>query len=255
LLINILFFIGLLILPFNVLILYGILLGWLLSVIGANLVAHRWVTHKHFYIKSNLLKHVFLIIYNLNLIGSIIVYASQHILHHRYTGDHEKDPHSPDRQGFLKTHFRFYGERNFKISLKYFRKLYNTPILRFYHDFYWAPLIVYSLFLILFFPVGYFYYFLITPLFVTFHLSQAQVTLTHMKIFGSYQNFTDTEQSKTSYNNWLLKPFMLGEELHNNHHRYPGRPNQGLSSSIKDYDILYHVFVKRFKRKNHEILP
>jgi fatty-acid desaturase len=70
-----------------------------------------------------------------------------------------------------------------------------------------------------------------------------------MNLPGSYQNYLDTEQSKTSYNNWILKPFMLGEELHNNHHRYPGRANQGSNNSIFDYDILYNLVIKRFHRK------
>lgn len=242
--VNVLFVI---LLPFSLSIhlLYGLLIGWMASVIGANFTAHRVVTHKHYQI-PNWVKTILLFVYNCNAIGSIVIYASQHMRHHQYTGT-ERDPHNPNEKGFLRTHFRFYGDRSNTIDKKIYKKMISDKIYNFYHKYYWLPIISYSAIIALFFPITSLYYYIIAPLVVTFHLSQIQVTLTHLNIFGSYQNYTDTGPARNSYNNKWLKPFLLGEELHNNHHRYPGIANQGSIYHWYDIDVLHWISTNIFK--------
>lgn len=73
------------------------------------------------------------------------------------------------------------------------------------------------------------------------HMILLRVWLVHIKLPGSYQNFSAGDRS---YNNRFLQLLDIGEGLHNNHHQYPHRYNQAVRPGEFDPAgwIVKHVF-------------
>jgi fatty-acid desaturase len=65
--------------------------------------------------------------------------------------------------------------------------------------------------------------------------------LTHIKLPGSYKNFDIDDDS---WNNKWLHAFDLGEGLHNNHHKYPGRYNEACMPG--EFDFAGYLVEKLF---------
>ena len=116
---------------------------------------------------------------------------------------------------------------------------------RFFHNYYYLIHIITGAVLFLF-GIEYFLAFLIVPAVVSFHIAQIQVGLLHLKLPGSFRNYSNLE----SYNIPWLKPLLLGEELHNNHHANPSHVNRGEHYGIKEYDPLYQLIIKPFFKYN-----
>jgi fatty-acid desaturase len=228
----------------NVILMYGFFIGLLYSWFGANLTAHRWLTHKYIEVKSTVVKILLHYILTLNIIGSGVVYANVHWQHHQHTDDVDLDPHTPYRNGVLKTYLRMNGDYQFVFNRRLFKKMMSDPISAFFHRYYFliiaaTIIILYSISieaLLMFFAI---------PAAVCFHLAQFQAVLTHTKLIGATQNY-DRNGAEHSYNIWWLKPFLFGEVLHNNHHGNPGSPDSGKQGSWKEFDPLYHLVIKPF---------
>lgn len=212
----------------------ALLLGWFLGWFGGIMVAHRWYTHKYFKIKYKFSEIVFHVIYNLTLIGSIISYKYQHGLHHRYNENVESDPHTPLRTGFWKTTFGVYGN-TWKHDKKFWLKLLReNTIGRWFHEYYYlVPMLtVLSLLLI---DVWYMLTF-ISAVSISWQLIQLKIATLHWKVPGASKNF-----DCGGYNVWWLKPILLGDEIHNNHHYDGSRADVNFFKKLKEFDPSYYV--------------
>jgi fatty-acid desaturase len=219
---------------FNPYVIYALCLGWFLGWFGGIMVAHRWYTHKYFTVKYKITEIVFHVIYNLTLIGSIVSYKYQHGLHHRYNEDVAGDPHTPLRTGFWKTTFGVYGaiwKHDKKLWLKLLRE---NALGRWFHEHYYTVPIVLGL-VLLYVNVWYLLTF-VSAVTISWQIIQLKIATLHWKIPGATKNFTCG-----GYNIWWLKPLLMGDESHNNHHYDGSKANANFCKDWKEFDPSYYV--------------
>lgn len=198
-----------------------VVLGWIISNLFHYLYMHRIYTHRHFEVSSFWHKIGLWFFTSMNL-GSPPVYASVHLKHHTYNGQ-EQDPHDPNRTGIFKSLLSLWDD-NFIPDRKTLSIYLKSNLSKWFHK---NHLII-SIFSAL-----------ITPFIIVvgFWMSKIVVILVHIKNIGYGIN----NENDTSRNVWWLKPITWGEELHNNHHRYAARSNHNISSSWKEFDLLYYI--------------
>jgi stearoyl-CoA desaturase (delta-9 desaturase) len=222
----------------------GIPLGLIYSWLGANLAAHRWLTHGHITVQHTVTKLWLHWVLTMNLIGSGVVYANVHWQHHQHTDDIHNDPHTPLRNGAIWTYLRENGDYKFRFNLRLFRRMMADPCNAFFHDWYWA---VHAVSVALLFVLGGTWLVVAAwaiPAVICYHLAQFQAVITHTRLPGATQNFGGLAQH--SYNIWWLKPLLFGEELHNNHHGLPANPNGQHQHTWREWDPLFSLVIKPF---------
>ena len=222
----------------------GIPLGLIYSWLGANLTAHRWLTHSHITVKHTLTKLWLHWVLTMNLIGSGVVYANVHWQHHQHTDDINHDPHTPRRNGAVRTYLRENGDYQFRFNLRLFRRMMADPVNAFFHDWYWA---VHAASVAVLFILGGTWFVVaawVIPAAMCYHLAQFQAVITHTRLPGAAQNFGGLAQH--SYNIWWLKPLLFGEELHNNHHGLPANPNGQHQPTWREWDPLFNLVIRPF---------
>lgn len=197
-----------------------ILVGIAAFNLGYSLYMHRILAHNHYNFSDMQHKIFSLIACTLNF-GSPAVLASVHANHHKYSGTFN-DPHDPNRLGLYKTLFKLWDHKYFP-NRKAFKLYLKNPIHRWFHNNHY----IISLLTAIFFPF-------ISV--VAFWLSTLVILPVHSKSVG-YQNFNIDD----SRNVPILKFLLWGEELHNNHHKYPGLKNHNLKNNIAEFDPLYYI--------------
>lgn len=198
-----------------------LLLGWVVSSLGHNLFAHRVLTHNHFKFgqRAQNIGHFLFAILN---IGSIVTYCSVHLKHHKYSGKH-KDPHDYKRIGVIRAILNLWDKYYIPEKTTY-RRFLEDPLCKWWHDRHYTI----ALFSAVLIPY---------TIVVSFWLQKVLVIVVHMPCLGSKS--ANTKDS--SVNVWWLKPIMLGEELHNNHHLYAGHANHNVNRTWKDFDPMYYI--------------
>ena len=191
-----------------------------------SIMLHRYYSHRMFDFKFFAVKWIFVVIMMMSLRGSPIGWAYIHRLHHEST-DTKEDPNSPHYKKF--NFFELNDSKNVSDNISPFKiKNILTKENLQLTDHYWIyALTVPLLFMII--DVNLFYFAWLLP--VCFF----QVCTTffnyanHMNIPGSYRNFEDGNVGN-SVNNFLLWFLSMGEAWHNNHHRWPGNINFGITT-------------------------
>lgn len=169
-------------------------------------------------------------------------YGIMHRLHHTHT-DTEDDPHSPaNHPNFWRTmletrnsYSAIYTGKSM-IDMKYAKDLPQWQAFdRFAHN--WitrvAWILIYTSFYIVFATAW--WQFLLLPFTIIIGTLQGAVVNWVAHKFG-YRNF-DTED--TSKNILPVDIVLWGESYHNNHHQFPGRPNN--ANKWFEFDSLYAV--------------
>lgn len=175
---------------------------------------------------------------------SAAAYGMMHRLHHAHT-DKEDDPHSPHFEPnpfllLLKTRNNYHTiytgfkpvEDKYKCGLpewEAFDKLAHTWVARAC----WA--LIYIAVYIWLATAWWMYLFL--PLTLSMGALQGIAVNWWAHKFG-YENF---RLSNTSKNILPVDLLFVGEAYHNNHHRYPGRPNN--ASKWFEFDVTYHIML------------
>jgi fatty-acid desaturase len=181
--------------------------------------------------------------------GSAITWGSSHYLHHAYP-DTEKDPHAPGAFGW-KILLGFYNTENI---MKEYRRIFpaikhiaKDKSMVFLHNYYY-------LFQIGFFALGYLIAGLPGLLFlgiIPSGLSFFGIIMTNYFNHGNhgYRNFENKDESN---NLWWLLPLTLGENWHNNHHKYPASATNRVKWWEFDPSYLFCLLLSRdtyFKAK------
>jgi stearoyl-CoA desaturase (delta-9 desaturase) len=206
---------------------------------------HRYFAHRAFR-ASRPVQLVFAAIGATSVQRGPLWWAAHHRNHHRYA-DGERDPHSPHRLGFFRSHLGwFLTPRGFRTDWRVIRDLAHYPELRWLDRF--------DILLPVLLAVG--LYMLGRLLAIThpelrtsgmqlvvwgfcistvalFHATFMINSLAHR--WGS-RRFSTRDESR---NNWLLALITFGEGWHNNHHRYPGAARQGLH--WWELDLTFYV--------------
>jgi stearoyl-CoA desaturase (Delta-9 desaturase) len=195
---------------------------------------HRYFSHRAFR-TSRAVQFTFALIGTTSVQRGPLWWAAHHRNHHRFA-DGDRDPHSPLRLGFLRSHLGwFLTPRGFRTDWKVISDLSSFPELRVLDRF--DILMPVVLATALFFLGSYLHRahpelgasalqlvvwgFCISTV-ALFHATFMINSLAHR--FGS-RRFTTHDESR---NNWLLALITFGEGWHNNHHRFPGAARQGL---------------------------
>ena len=195
---------------------------------------HRYFSHRAFR-ASRPVQFAFALIGATSVQRGPLWWAAHHRNHHRFA-DGDRDPHSPLRLGFFRSHLGwFLTPRGFRTDWKVIRDLSSFPELRWLDrfDILMPVLLAVGLYL-----TGSYlgaahpelgtsgwqllvWGFCISTV-ALFHATFLINSLAHR--WGS-RRFSTRDESR---NNWLLALITFGEGWHNNHHRFPGAARQGL---------------------------
>jgi len=220
--------------------LLAFVLSYTWGVLGISLGYHRGLSHRSFKL-PRLLEYFFVTGGYLVFEGGPIFWVASHRLHHRYSDEPGKDPHTPKDGnwhaflGWMSKPVVIIEEDQYKVICP---DLFRDPYYRFLHaggggrDGYLclAINVVFRLgILALFGPwafagnilgsIGAF----IAPLLVN--------SICHMPKFG-YQNYPTTDLSQ---NVWFVALASFGEGWHNNHHKFPQSARHGLKPIEFDF--------------------
>ena len=153
-------------------------------------------------------------------VGTPITWASIHNLHHIYS-DTPEDPHSPKHFAWWKICLGYFDSaliaKNVVKTRRLLIKIAKDPVIMFLHNFYY---VVYAFMgagiTVLFgWDNAVVYYFV--PSFVASLMTYVINVVSHC--WMGYSNFDIGDGSKNTL--WTY-PLFLGENYHNNHHKYPG---------------------------------
>lgn len=208
---------------------------------------HRYFSHRAFK-TSRAFQYLVAVLGCTSLQGDPMWWAAHHFEHHA-NSDQDRDPHSPVRRGFWRSHVLWFMTRAaLKTRSQYVRDWARYPELVALNRFDKWPGVALAFAL---FGLGkllevaapewgatgwqmlFWGFFLSTV--VTYHATFTINSLAHQ--FGS-KRFETGDHSR---NNWLLALLTLGEGWHNNHHRYPGAARQGFY--WWEVDLTYYGLV------------
>lgn len=217
---------------------------WYLSIFVQTFFHHRYAAHANFKMSKFWEKffHIFSFISQGSSYLSPYTYGVLHRMHHAYT-DTEKDPHSPK-----------YDHNPFAMMWRT-RKIYNeidrdelnirdkftkgVPKWRKF-DFFASNGITRLVWI--FFYVGFYVYFdphwafyLLIPIHIVMGAFHGVIINWYAHKYG-YTNF---KLSDTSKNLIPIDIIMMGEGLHNNHHKFGGRLNFGVK--WWEFDPTYYI--------------
>ena len=233
-------------------ILLFIVLHWYSSLFFQSFFHHRYAAHNHFTMTKGWEKFFYICCFVTQ--GSSYIsatsYGIMHRLHHANTDD-EEDPHSPlfSKNIFallLKTRNNYHGlykgrieaDDKFKKGLpvwEAFDNIAHTWVARLC----WG--LVYILIYIAFATHWWVYLFL--PLTFALGAIQGLVVNWWAHKFG-YENY---KLDNTSKNILPIDLFFAGEAYHNNHHKYPGNPNNAIKWFEFDSTFFIMKIMNRLK--------
>lgn len=216
---------------------YQILTGnaqdWLFTGITYIIVAicltmtyHRYLAHKSFEFKSNLIRKLCVIVCTLGSgFSSPIVWAAIHKEHHRFS-DTDKDPHLGRLRNIIKLHFT---SMFITPNIKYAVDLLKDPFYVFLHNHYFKLHIIWASVLCIINPSLVIPMYLV-PLCLLWHAGNLVNSISHCV---GYRNHNTKDQSR---NNWAVALLFFGE-WHNNHHNNPRSAKHG--EKWWEIDITY----------------
>ncbi|RPI13859.1 MAG: acyl-CoA desaturase [Ignavibacteriae bacterium] len=219
---------------------------WYLSLFSQSFLQHRYAAHASFTMSKfwERFFYVFAYITQGSSYMSARAYGILHRMHHAYA-DTDKDPHSPKYFSnfftmMLHTRkvFADIFTKRVKIEERFTKNLPDWP----WMDKLGHSIINKGLFALLYVVI----YFLFAPywwlfLLVPIHILMGPVHGTIINWFAHKYGKKSFEVSNTSKNLMPVDILMLGEDYHNNHHKFPASANFG----YKWYEIdpIYYIML------------
>lgn len=246
--------------PAHILLLVGIItlfnstsMWWLLVIypawfltghIGFGIFIHKYYCHRAFETKPWIAR-LGAYFGMLAGTGSPVMLKALHVGQHHPNSDTTKDPHTP-LKGFWWSYYKWLNHKWDFRNLWIVKDIMKDPYIRFYHKhyykIYWGTCIVLAL-VNWRLPV----FTVMAATVIEFHLSGIVNTFGHTPHKGSYQNYTDGDNSQNiPWLNWLT----LGLGLHNNHHGQPGNYNYARKSGEFDFAAWFVPLIAVDKEKD-----
>lgn len=213
--------------------------SYLFALIGYEIAVHRYVSHRSFTCSKNV--EIFLLIAAIfSLTSPLISFAKVHRVHHMVP-DSDDDPHIAGTS-LLKIWFQFYDKLDVKIfDDDIVSDLRSNKLYSFVNN--WSTIIYLVVFIITAcISIKFALYFFIVGGLLANHTYSALTILCHSH---GQRNF-DTHDKSTN-NPWCR--FMLGAELHNNHHEKPWSFTTKVFNNDIDMPgwLIKHVFATTVK--------
>ena len=240
-------------------ILFFFILHWYLSLFFQTFFLHRYASHRMFEM-SPFTERVFYILTFICQGSSYLsprAYGVMHRMHHEHA-DTEHDPHSPKHDGTLfkmmwKSYKVYNGIFTGKIEVAKKYQL-NVP------DWERFDRIACSLWMRIAWVLGYIaFYYIFSPSFWLFlllpiHAFMGPVHGAIVNWFSHKYGYINFEMENASTNLMKLDLLMMGEGLHNNHHKFPSRINFGVKKHEFDptyplIKLLHQLGIIRFRNK------
>lgn len=211
---------------------------WYLSLFSQSFLQHRYASHGSFTM-NKFWEYFFFIVAYITQGSSYMsarAYGIMHRMHHAYA-DTDKDPHSP--KNFTNFYTMMWHTRHVFGNIS---DGYTIPEERFTKNLPYHPIIdkwgqstpnrimfalLYTAFYIVFAP--YWWLYLLIPV----HILMGPVHGTIINWFAHKYGKQSFEVNNTSRNFMPVDFLMLGEDYHNNHHKFPSSANFG----VKWYEI------------------
>ncbi len=219
---------------------------WYLSLFSQSFLQHRYASHGAFTMNKfwERFFYVFAYFTQGSSYMSANTYGIMHRMHHAYA-DTDKDPHSPIRfKNFwsmmwnTKSVFSDIYDKKVEVEERFTKNLPDWHSMDNWGQSYTNRImfsLLYIAFYILFAP--YWWLFLLIPI----HILMGPVHGTIINWFAHKFGKVSFEVSNTSKNFLPVDFLMLGEDYHNNHHKFPSSANFG----YKWYEIdpLYYIMI------------
>lgn len=185
---------------------WSVTLGvYCLIMLGITIAYHRFWSHysfeapKWFVYPLTFFAHIM-------MVGPVIAWAAQHREHHKFA-DTEKDPHSPQYQGFIRSYF---SQVKSVPRMKFATDLLRIDILKLQHRYYWHIIVAWAATLFVIDPFALIYAWLAPAGFA--------------KLIGSIV-FVYSHRGGTPRSDHWLGLITLGEGYHEKHHDKPWQWN------------------------------
>ncbi len=182
---------------------------------------HRYLAHKSFK-TSRWFQFVLAFLGAMAVMPGPLSWAADHRLHHAKT-DREGDIHSPVGRGFWFAHVLWiFHDAAFRRERV--KDLLRYPELRILNTLVIVPIALFLVGLFLYGGFNLLYWGGITSTLLVWHSTWSINSVTHL--WGS-RRFETPDQSRNT--GWLAIPLLgMGENWHNNHHRFPSAASQGI---------------------------
>jgi len=194
------------------------IIWFLIGPLGVGVGFHRLFSHRQFKTYRPV-EYILAILGTLSTYGPVIYWVSEHQHHHKHV-DTDEDINSP-KHGFWHSflYWRFTKKALSSVLIRDRCSIVamNDKMLCWLSNNF--ILITYSFLIIsLLFGLSIFISIFVLPVFIEQIRLNILNSIVHMKIPGSYQNFTNKD---SSYNNVLIGYLTFGFGWHNNHHSNP----------------------------------
>lgn len=234
------------------------IIHWYLSLFSQTFFHHRYAAHKMFTMSERWEKFFFVFSYisQGSSYLSPYVYGLMHRLHHAYA-DTEKDVHSPKYDDNLfkmmwrtKKVYNDICDNKFNVEKKFMKDLPKWLSFDVFGNSWWSRLLWIGAYIIFYaFFATHWWMYLILPL----HFVMGPLHGAIINWFAHKYGYTNFKTGDTSKNLWPLDVIMLGEGLHNNHHKFGSRPNFGYKwyefDPVYPFILLFHKLgIIRLKR-------
>lgn len=219
-------------------------LHWYLSLFTQTFFLHRYAAHRAFTMSRGWERFFFVFTYITQ--GSSYLspraYGVMHRMHHAFA-DTEDDPHSPvyDKNLFAmmwRTYKVYTGIFSGTVPVED-RFTKNIPVWKPFDN--WCNLWIsrliwvglYIWFYVAFAPSAWWY------LLIPFHIVMGPLHGVIINWFAHKYGSVNFETENTSKNLFKIDVFMFGEGYHNNHHKFPSRPNFAMKKG--EFDLCYPI--------------
>ena len=202
----------------------GIVLYWVGGSLGIGMGYHRLLTHRG-YKCPKLVEYFLVTCGGVALEGGPIQWTTTHRIHHAHT-DRAGDPHTP-RDGGLWAHigwilFGTAQDHDQATTERYAPDVAKDRYYQFLNDFYWVPLAVIGILLLVFGGWGVMLWGVFLRSTLALHATWLVNSATHL--WGK----TRFETGDDSRNSWWVALLTFGEGWHNNHHAHPTSARHGI---------------------------
>jgi stearoyl-CoA desaturase (delta-9 desaturase) len=221
------------VIPFDLSLLYLLLITYFIRMFGMEGGYHQYFSHKSFK-TSRLFQFILALIATSSGQRGVLWWAQKHRLHHKLS-DTENDLHTPKYNSFWYSHIAWlWNKNNLDTELDKVKDLAKYPELLLLNKYHFVPPI---LFIVLLFIIGEYTniisdnidgiqavvwgFFVSTVLIFHFTLSINSVVHTR---YGGNRRFETNDNSK---NNIILAIPTMGASWHNNHHRIASTAKAG----------------------------
>jgi len=204
----------------------ALILAWLAGGLGVGMGYHRLLTHRG-YKTPKLIEYFLTVCGMLSLEGGAINWVVTHRIHHKHTEEPGRDPHTP-REGKWWAHMGWIlrgtaQQHPEPVLRQYAPDLYKDPVHVFMNRFYYIPLVILGVGLLLLGGWPLLLWGVALRVTVGLHATWLVNSATHL--WGS-RRFATKDDSR---NNWWVALLTFGEGWHNNHHANPVAARHGLA--------------------------